>query len=54
MLAILGWFSTLAYADSSKDVATLVAIWDDIVLPRPVRSAWAAWLRDQRGITVSC
>src|SRR5438067_1989202 len=25
VLAILGWFSTLAYADSSKDVATLVA-----------------------------
>ena len=34
-------------------VDDLVELWDDLVLPGYVRTAWADWLA-HRGITVSC
>lgn len=30
------------------DVDEVVALWDDLVLPRHVGRAWAAWLRQRR------
>jgi len=32
------------------DVDEVVALWDDLV----VRRAWAAWLRQRRGVTLPC
>jgi hypothetical protein len=32
------------------DVDTLIAMWPDLFLPRRVREAWSAWLRDHRGV----
>ena len=36
------------------DVDEVVALWDDLVLPRHVRRAWAMWLRERRDLTLSC
>ena len=36
------------------DVDEVVALWDDLVVPRHVRGAWAEWLRRRRGLTLSC
>jgi hypothetical protein len=36
------------------DVAQLVELWPDLVLPRHVRRAWSKWLEERRGITVPC
>ena len=36
----------LAYVDG----ALLVDLWDDLVLPRPVRSAWAPVIHASRGM----
>jgi hypothetical protein len=36
------------------DVDEVLAMWDELVLPRHVRRAWAAWLRRQRGVTLPC
>jgi hypothetical protein len=36
----------LAYVDG----ALLVDLWDDLVLPRPVRSAWTPVVRASRGV----
>ena len=35
-------------------VDDLVDLWDESVLPRHVRSAWADWLERHRGLAVSC
>lgn len=35
------------------EIDELVALWDDLVLPRHVRQAWAEWLRG-RGLDVAC
>ena len=36
------------------DVDEVVALWDDLVLPRHVRRAWASWLNRRRGLTMPC
>lgn len=36
------------------DVDQVAALWDQLVLPPPVRRAWMFWLRDHRGILVRC
>ncbi len=36
------------------DVDTVVDSWDQLVLPRHVRRAWADWLRERRGANLSC
>lgn len=36
------------------DVDSLVANWDELVLPPRVRRAWADWLRARRGVDVPC
>jgi hypothetical protein len=35
-------------------VDDLVDLWDELVPPRHVRSAWADWLERHRELTVSC
>jgi hypothetical protein len=35
-------------------VDDLVDLWDELVLPRHVRNAWAEWLERHRGLAVSC
>ena len=32
----------------------LVDLWDELVLPRNVRHAWAAWLERHRGVSLYC
>ena len=32
----------------------LVDLWDELVLPRNVRHAWADWLGRHRGVSLSC
>jgi len=32
----------------------LVDLWDELVLPRNVRRAWADWLERHRGVSLSC
>ena len=32
----------------------LIGLWDELVLPRHVRKAWADWLKDHRGVSLSC
>ena len=32
----------------------LIDLWDEIVLPRNVRHAWADWLGRRRGVSLSC
>jgi hypothetical protein len=32
----------------------LVDLWDELVLPRNVRRAWADWLGRHRGVSLSC
>lgn len=32
----------------------LIDLWDEIVLPRHVRQAWADWLERHRGISLPC
>ncbi len=36
------------------DVDEVVALWDELVLPRHVRRTWAAWLHQRRGLTLPC
>ena len=36
------------------DVDDLIDLWDDVVLPRHVRQAWADWLQRHRGVSLSC
>lgn len=36
------------------DVEELLVLWDDLVLTKPVRRAWAEWYRRHRGINVAC
>jgi len=35
-------------------VNELIKLWDELVLPRYVREAWAAWLDECRGIKLPC
>lgn len=35
-------------------VNDLIDLWDDLVLPRAVSQAWAAWLLEHRGVSLSC
>ncbi|MEX1004474.1 MAG: hypothetical protein WD156_03795 [Acidimicrobiia bacterium] len=32
----------------------LIDLWDELVLPRHVRRAWADWLKRRRGVSLSC
>lgn len=36
------------------EVDELLDLWDELVLPGHVRTAWAEWLRRHRGVSVSC
>ncbi len=36
------------------DVDQLLELWNDLVLPLPVRREWAAWYRRHRGIDLAC
>lgn len=36
------------------DVATLVDLWDDLVLPTVVRRTWASWLESRLGLVMGC
>lgn len=36
------------------EVDDLIDLWDDLVLPRHVRSAWADWLQHHRGVSLPC
>lgn len=36
------------------DVDEVVALWPELVLPRHVRRAWAAWLQQRHGILLPC
>jgi hypothetical protein len=36
------------------DVDEVVELWKELVLPRHVRRAWVEWLREHRGLTLSC
>jgi hypothetical protein len=36
------------------EVDEVVSMWNDLVLPRHVRRAWADWLRTRRGVTLPC
>jgi hypothetical protein len=35
-------------------VDQLLELWDDLVLPPPVRRAWATWFKRHRGIELAC
>ncbi len=35
-------------------VDDLIELWDELVLPRHVRRAWADWLERHRGVSVPC
>jgi hypothetical protein len=32
----------------------MIDLWDELVLPRHVRRAWADWLKRRRGVSLSC
>lgn len=36
------------------DVDVLEELWDTLVVPARVRTAWATWLRRHRGVDVTC
>lgn len=36
------------------DVGLLIDIWDELVLPRSVRQAWAAWILQHRNVEIAC
>jgi hypothetical protein len=36
------------------DVDDLLDLWDELVLPPPVRRAWSPWFRRHRGIELAC
>jgi hypothetical protein len=36
------------------DVDELVALWQELYLPKPVCRAWAAWLKERRGLELVC
>jgi hypothetical protein len=36
------------------DVDELLSLWNELVLPAPVRRAWAAWFRKRRGVDLAC
>lgn len=35
-------------------VDELIDLWDELVLPRHVRRAWAEWLKRRRGVSLPC
>jgi hypothetical protein len=36
------------------DVDQLMDLWDELVLPRSVRQAWAAWILQHRNVEIAC
>ena len=36
------------------DVDELLVLWDELVLPGPIRRAWAEWYRRHRGLDLGC
>jgi hypothetical protein len=36
------------------DVDQLIQLWDELVLPRSVRQAWAGWILQHRNIEIAC
>ncbi len=36
------------------DPDQLLELWNELVLPPPVRRAWADWFRQQRGVELAC
>jgi hypothetical protein len=36
------------------EVDWLIELWDELVLPEPVREAWAGWLQRHRNVDLSC
>ena len=36
------------------DVDRLLELWNELVLPTPVRLAWAVWFRERRGVELAC
>jgi hypothetical protein len=36
------------------DVDQLIDLWDDLVLPRSVRQAWAGWILQHRNVKIEC
>jgi hypothetical protein len=36
------------------DVDQLIEMWDELVLPRSVRQAWAAWILQHRNVEIAC
>ena len=36
------------------DLDTLIENWSELVLPQPIRRAWADWLRRRRGLELAC
>jgi hypothetical protein len=36
------------------DVDQLIELWDDLVLPRSVRQAWAGWILQHRNVEIAC
>jgi hypothetical protein len=56
----VAWSGSPRRYDLDSDVAFfvevdwLVELWDDLVLPEPVREAWAGWLQPRRHIDLSC
>ncbi len=35
-------------------VDELIDLWPELVLPQHVRSAWATWLAERRGVALAC
>jgi hypothetical protein len=35
-------------------VDDLIDLWNELVLPRHVRKAWAEWLKHRRGVSLPC
>lgn len=36
------------------EVDQVIALWDELVLPDHVRSAWASWITKHRGLQLAC
>jgi hypothetical protein len=36
------------------DIDQLIQLWDELVLPRSVRQAWAGWILQHRNVEIAC